>query len=382
MLAPTGHLRDQLLAFGRLLRQFGVAVDPGQMLDLLAALELINIGRREDVYLTCRAILVRRREDLPVFDEAWRFFFAMQRQGPPLGPALPDERMQFVEIPRRLMRARDIPPAAERPRDEQQEIEIQLSYSQIEQLRHKDFAHFTADELEQARALIAQLRYRMALRATRRWQPGDRQRLDPRRTLRRTLRSGGEAVQLLARQRRQRQRPLVVLCDISGSMDRYSRILIQFMHTLSAGLRDVETFVFGTRLTRITRQLAFKDVDEAVDAVSAAVCDWGGGTRIGEALRRFNFEWGRRVLGHGALVLIISDGWDRGDPQLLAQEMARLQRTAYRLIWLNPLLGMPGYAPLTRGMQAALPYVDEFLPVHNLASLEQLGARLATTLRP
>ncbi|WP_043097248.1 vWA domain-containing protein [Kallotenue papyrolyticum] len=380
MFAPSGHLRDQFLAFGRLLRQFGVAVDPGQMLDLLAALELINIGRREDVYLTCRAILVRRREDLPVFDEAWRFFFAMQRQGLPLGPALPDERMQFVELPRRLMRARDTAPA-ERPRDEQQEIEIQLSYSQIEQLRHKDFAHFTADELDQARALLAQLGYRMALRTTRRWRAGRGAQIDPRRSLRHALRSGGELVQLLARQRRQRQRPLVVLCDISGSMDRYSRILIQFVHTLSAGLHNVETFVFGTRLTRITRQLAFKDVDEAVDAVSAVVCDWGGGTRIGEAMRCFNFEWGRRVLGRGALVLIISDGWDRGDPELLGQEMARLQRTAYRLIWLNPLLGMPGYAPLTRGMQAALPYVDEFLPVHNLASLEQLGEKLATALR-
>ncbi len=380
---PAGehHLRDQFLAFGRLLRQFGVPVDPGQMMDLLAALGHIQIGRREDVYLTCRSLLVRRREDLPVFDEAWRFFFALQQRGVAGGIALPDSVPKEVQVPRRLQRQRDRPDDSGRPQEEREEVEVQMSYSQSEQLRQKDFAHFTADELDQARELIAQLRYRIALRPTRRWRPGDDSRLDARRTLRQTLRSGGEVVTLLRRERRLKQRPLVILCDISGSMDRYSRLLIQFVHTISAGLRDVETFVFGTRLTRITRQLQHKDIDEAVDAVSHLVQDWGGGTRIGAALKTFNFEWGRRVLGHGAVVLLISDGWDRGDPELLSHEMARLQRTSYRLIWLNPLLGMPGYEPITRGMQAALPYVDDFLPVHNLASLEQLGAKLAATLR-
>jgi len=180
------------------------------------------------------------------------------------------------------------------------------------------------------------------------------------------------------REPRTRQRPLVVLCDISGSMERYSRILLQFVHTISDGLHDVETFVFGTRLTRITRLLREKDIDDAIAAVSKQVIDWSGGTRIGEAIKDFNFLWGRRVLGRGAVVLLISDGWDRGDPQLLSREMSRLQRSCYRLIWLNPLLGSPGYQPLTQGMQAALPNVDDFLPVHNLASLEQLGEKLTS----
>ncbi len=375
------HLLDHLLAFGHLLRQFGVAIDPGQMLDLLRALDHVAIGQREDVHLTCRSVLVRRREDLPVFDEAWEFFWAVQRQGAPGGMALPEGPSKELKIPRRLQRHLDRPADEDRQREEQGDVEIQLSFSHSEQLRRKDFAHFTADELDEARALIAQLEPRVALRRIRRFVPGRGRRVDARRTLRHTLRSGGEVTELLRRQRKLKQRPLVVLCDISGSMDRYSRILIQFVHVISAGLRDVETFVFGTRLTRITRMLEHNDIDEAVDAVGAAVTDWGGGTRIGQAIKDFNFVWGRRVLGRGAVVLLISDGWDRGEPTLLGAEMARLQRTSYRLIWLNPLLGMPGYEPLTRGMQAALPHVDDFLPVHNLHSLEQLGAKLAETLR-
>ncbi len=375
------YLAHHFLGFGRLLRQFSVAVDPAQMLDLLQALEQVELGRQEDVYLTCRTVLVRRREDLPVFDEAWQFWLASQRQGKPGGGALPDNVAKEVRIPRRLQRDRPNRARNDEQRERNEaEIELQLSYSAMEQLRQKDFAHFTADELAQARDLIAQLHYRVALRHTRRWRNGHGRRIDARRTLRATLRSGGEPVMLLRKERRQKQRPLVVLCDISGSMGRYSRILIQFTHTLGQGVRNVETFVFGTRLTRITRMLQHKDIDEAVDQVGATVLDWGGGTRIGDALKVFNWQWGRRVLGHGAVVLLISDGWDRGDPQLLGREMARLQRTSHRLIWLNPLLGMANYQPLTRGLQAALPHVDDFLPVHNLESLEQLGATLADTL--
>jgi uncharacterized protein with von Willebrand factor type A (vWA) domain len=198
-----------------------------------------------------------------------------------------------------------------------------------------------------------------------------------RRLLRRNLRYGGEPIELTWRAQRTHQRPLVVLCDISGSMDRYSRILLQFVHTISNGLRDVEAFVFGTRLTRVTRLLRERDIDDAISAVSKHVNDWSGGTRIGETLKDFNFFWGRRVLGRGAVVLLISDGWDRGDAKLLGNEISRLQRSCHRLIWLNPLLGSRDYQPLTQGMQAALPYVDDFLPVHNLASLEQLGEKLS-----
>jgi uncharacterized protein with von Willebrand factor type A (vWA) domain len=375
------HLLDHILGFGRLLRQFGVSVDPAQMLDLLQALDHVEIGRYEDVYLSCRSVLVRRREDLPVFDEAWAFWIDSQRRGTPGGIALPDTPSKQVRIPRRLQRERpNRSDAEDQPQREREEIEIQMSYSAVEQLRNKDFAHFTADELDQARELIAQLQYRVALRPTRRWTVGRGARIDARRTMRATLRSGGETVRLLRKTRKHKQRPLVVLCDISGSMDRYSRMLIQFVHTLGQGLHNVETFVFGTRLTRITRLLDHRDIDEAVDLVGATVLDWGGGTRIGDAIKAFNWGWGRRVLGRGAVVLIISDGWDRGEPDLLGREMARLQRTSYRLIWLNPLLGMANYQPLTRGLQAALPHVDDFLPVHNLHSLEQLGDTLAKSL--
>lgn len=225
---------------------------------------------------------------------------------------------------------------------------------------------------------MRQMRWRIEERRTRRRRPAANGRqLDMRRMIRRNLRYGGEPLEMTWRETRTKQRPLVVICDISGSMERYSRILLQFIHTMSNGLQDVEAFVFGTRLTRITRMLGRRDIDEAIGEVSKQVLDFSGGTRIGEAVKEFNFRWARRVLGRGAIVLLISDGWDRGEPEMLSREMGRLQRSCHRLIWLNPLLGSPGYQPITRGMQAALPFVDHFLPVHNLASLEQLGAQLA-----
>ena len=379
--AEPHHLLDHLLAFGRLLRQFGVPVDPGQMLDLLAGLEHIAIGDRHDVYLASRALLVRRREDLPVFDEAWEFFWASRRRNAGQGQVLPGAPTEELRVPRRLQRRREEEPPDERPEAEREELELQLTWSRAEQLREKDFARFTADELDQARELIAAIGYRMAWRRVRRLRPGRGRRVDARRALRGAIRTGGEILALPRLEPKLKQRPLVVLCDISGSMDRYSRVLIQFAYAVSQGLRSVEAFVFGTRLTRITRLLEHRDIDEAVTAVGGGVLDWGGGTRIGEAIKAFNWEWGRRVLGRGAVVLLISDGWDRGDPELLGRETARLQRTSHRLLWLNPLLGMPGYQPLTRGMQAALPFVDDFLPVHNLQSLEQLGEKLGETLR-
>jgi uncharacterized protein with von Willebrand factor type A (vWA) domain len=197
--------------------------------------------------------------------------------------------------------------------------------------------------------------------------------IDYRATLRRSLRHGGVPLELRRRRRKERMRPLVVICDISGSMDRYARLLLRFVHALEHGLDAVEVFVFGTRLTRITRQLRKRDVDDAITDVVKAVEDWSGGTRIGEAIKAFNYRWSRRVLRSGATVVIISDGWDRGDPVLLGREMARLQRSCRRLIWLNPLLGAPGYQPLTQGIRAALPFVDDFLPIHNLQSLEALA---------
>jgi uncharacterized protein len=378
--SSRGHILEHVLAFTHLLRAMGVDVSPGQALELVRALEFAPLTSREDFRGAARCTLIRRHEDLPLFDQAFAFYWR-NRALDPMAALLPklEAPVKPLRLPRRPQQRGDDGREGERDKDEKKETEILLSYTAAEALRQKDFGAFTWEEVQACKALLRELDWRIEPRRTRRQRPTPRgRRLDMRRVLRRNLRYGGEPLELAWREPRTRQRPLVVLCDISGSMERYSRILLQFVHTISDGLRDVETFVFGTRLTRITRLLREKDIDDAIAAVSKQVLDWSGGTRIGEAIKDFNFLWGRRVLGRGAVVLLISDGWDRGDPQLLSREMARLQRSCYRLIWLNPLLGSPGYQPLTQGMQAALPNVDDFLPVHNLASLEQLGEKLAS----
>jgi len=257
------------------------------------------------------------------------------------------------------------------------------TYSAQEVLRRKDFGAFTRAEVEGAKKLMRQLPWRVGERATRRQARGGAEFFDFRSTLRRNLKYGGETLDLAWKQTRYKPRPLVILCDISGSMESYSRMLLHFVHALRARhaerkQQDIEVFTFSTRLTRITRQLRTRQVERALHEVAQIVMDWSGGTRIGAALQVFNFVWARRVLRPGAVVLIISDGWDRGDPQLLAREMARLKRQVYRIIWLNPLIASPDYQPLTLGLQAALPYVDDFLPAHNLVSLEELARRLHT----
>jgi uncharacterized protein with von Willebrand factor type A (vWA) domain len=379
--APGGNLMTHLLAFGYLLREMGVAVSPGQMLDLIDALNHVSINRREDFRAAARAVLVMRREDLPLFDMAFEFFWRKA------GGLTPEQELMMMglsqmrvpqrqlRLPRRKQDDSDEPEKQE----EQDEIQIQLTYSRNEALRKKDFGQFTWEEVQACKALMREMRWTIEDRPNRRRRPERTGRtLDMRRTLRQNMRYGGEPLTLAWRETQREPRPLVVLCDISGSMERYSRILLQFVHAVSSGLGDVESFVFGTRLTRITRQLRHKDIDDSIDAVTKHVRDWSGGTRIGDAVKEFNYRWARRVLGRGPVVLLISDGWDRGDPATLSHEMDRLQRSCHRLIWLNPLLGSPGYEPLTLGMQAALPYVDDFLPVHNLVSLEQLGEKLSS----
>jgi uncharacterized protein with von Willebrand factor type A (vWA) domain len=374
-----GYILSHVLAFTRLLREMGVDVSPGQALELVRALEYAPITNREDFRGAARCTLIRRHEDLPLFDTAFAFYW---RVSSGLDPTLlPIPMIQVpakpLRLPRRERGDADAGAGDNKP-EEEEEIEIMLSYSAGEALRSKDFGTFTWEEVQACKALLKDLAWRIEPRKTRRKRPTARGRqLDMRRLLRRNLRYGGEPIELTWRTQRTRQRPLVVLCDISGSMDRYSRILLQFVHTISNGLHDVEAFVFGTRLTRVTRLLRERDIDDAISMVSKQVFDWAGGTRIGETLKDFNYIWGRRVLGRGAVVLLISDGWDRGDPQLLGREIARLQRSCHRLIWLNPLLGGRDYQPLTQGIQAALPFVDDFLPVHNLLSLEQLGERLS-----
>jgi uncharacterized protein with von Willebrand factor type A (vWA) domain len=257
-------------------------------------------------------------------------------------------------------------------------IEVTRTYSDRELLRHKDFAEMSAEETEAVKHMISHLLWKESERRTRRKRPGKGHVIDLRRTLRRSLRAGGEIFRWSFREPKWKPRPLVVIADISGSMERYTRLLLHFIYGMKSALRQpVEAFVFSTRLTRITRPLQTRDLDLALKQVGLLVHDWAGGTRIGESLKTFNFDWGRRVLGRGAVVLVISDGWDRGDVDLLKREMARLKRNCHRLIWLNPLLGAPDYEPLTRGIQAALPHIHDFLPVHNLASLEDLAQRLS-----
>jgi uncharacterized protein with von Willebrand factor type A (vWA) domain len=379
----SGHLFYNLVLFGRVLRARGLDVSAGSLIDLVRTLEHVSIGRKDDFYHAVRSLVVRRREDLQVFDEAFAAFWRRPSR------SWSNRDLRAMGERRRLRRPSFGPtapaPTAGAAREgvaptegEAEPSPAALTYSARETLRNKDFADLTEAELAAVRDMIGAMSWRLGRRRTRRQRPGRGRLLDLRRTLRRNLRYGGEPFVWAHRGPKPKPRPLVVLADSSGSMERYTRLLLLFIYGLAEGLdRHIEAFVFATRLTRITRHLRGRDAARALREVSRAVPDWSGGTRIGEALREFNFRWGRRVLGRGAVVLLISDGWDRGEPGALREEMARLQRSSYRLVWLNPLLGSPGYEPLTRGMQAALPFIDDFLPVHNLASLEELAGRLA-----
>ena len=396
-----GMIRANLLAFGRRLRAAGIPLGSGQILGFVGALGEIDPRRRDDVYHAARATLVTRPEHLPLFDaEFARFWRGLKREeATPLDAFIVGDAPEHLPAPPNERRERKPRPGDAAPADRERSIlvvsegaeesaaegeeleappEDVLIFSAREVLRKKDFSECSAAEIAEARRVIEGMTWTLGRRQTRRRVPathGDQ--IDPRATLRRSLRHGGVPVDLRRRRRQTRPRPLVLICDISGSMDRYARLLLRFVHALGQGLAATEVFVFGTRLTRITRELHRRDVDDALLDVVKSVDDWSGGTRIGEAIKDFNFRWSRRVLRSGATVVVISDGWDRGDPALLGREMARLQRSCRRLIWLNPLLGAPGYQPLTQGIRAALPYVDEFLPVHNLQSLEALARLLS-----
>ncbi len=376
----SGHLLHNLILFGRVLHGLGLDVNPGRMIDLVNALALIQIGRKQDFFFVAQSLLVQRREELALFKDAFDFFWVDPRDRVVARGRRQDEtpftRPEFAPPPLNP----PVAPPADSTHDagERTIVETTYSPSDREALRRKDFSQLTAEEMRAIKAMMDNLLWRPGERRTRRLVAGRGNALDLRRTLRRNIAHGGELVRFAERGPKVKPRPLVIIADVSGSMERYTRLLLHFIYSLSAGLRQqVETFVFSTRLTRITRPLRQRSVDRALRDVSRAVTDWSGGTRIGEALKTFNYQWARRVMRSSAVVLIISDGWDRGDPDLLRREMARLRRSCRRVIWLNPLLGGAGYQPLARGMQAALPYIDDFLPVHNLASLEDLADRLA-----
>ena len=384
MTESTGNLVHNLILFGRLLRGLGLDVHPGRMIDLIQALQFISIEDKADFYFSTRSLLVQRQEDIPLFDRAFEAFW----REPAAGRTSQELKARSGQ---RSNRGSRLTPPLRAPDDnslgrngkqsgasqEPPIVEATFTYSDREVLRRKDFAALSGEELQAIQALISELAWQLGMRRTRRLEAGPGANLDLRRILRGNLKYGGEVLFLASRRPKLKPRPLVMIADISGSMERYSRLLLHFIFSLSQGLQQkVESFVFSTRLTRITHQLRKRDVDQALDDVARLVPDWSGGTRIGQALKSFNFDWARRVLGQGAIVLLISDGWDRGDAELLQDEISRLQRSCYRLIWLNPLLGSDQYEPLTKGMQTALPFVDDFLPVHNLASLEDLARRL------
>lgn len=358
-----------VVTFGRVLREAGLEVGPGRVADALAGLDLVDLARQEDVYWVLRQTLVSRQEDLEVFDRAFRAWFLR-------APTAPEERRQEVEVAR-LERRRAERRGQEARAGEEGE-EAALGWSPDEILRRKDFADLDREELEQVGRLMAELARRRPTRRSRRLRRHPRGReLDMRGLVRASLATGGDAAERVFRRRIQVPRKLVVICDVSGSMEAYSRALVLFLHALVGSGRGVETFAFGTRLTRLTPELRGRDPGRALEAAARRVVDWSGGTRIGASLKAFNDEWGRRALTRGAVVLIVSDGWEREDAALVGREMARLARQAYAVIWVNPLKGHPDYQPLAGGMRAALPHIDRFLPGHNVASLEELAEVLS-----
>jgi uncharacterized protein with von Willebrand factor type A (vWA) domain len=363
-------LLRHVVTFGRVLHEAGVEVGPGRVQDALRGLDAVDLGSQEDVYWTLRQTLVSRRDDLDVFDRAFRAWFLRS----PV--AAPPRTGSLRRVDRRAdahssARGDGNGDAASRPT-------LVLASSTYELLREKDFAEMTPNEFRQAKRLIAEIAQARPRRTSRRRYPDPRgEVLDIRRLVRRSLRTGGDPLERPFRARKSVPRKLVLLCDVSGSMALYTRALLLFLHAAVGSGPGVEAFVFGTRLTRLTPDLARRDPEAALERATAAAVDWGSGTRIGASLRELNESYGRRALTRGAVAVILSDGWEREDNALLGREMARLQRSAYAVVWVNPMKGSPRYEPLAGGMRAALPYVDRFLPGHNLRSLEELAAVLS-----
>ena len=372
---PGNALIGNVVLFGRLLRRAGLSIDADQTRRFADVLGLLGFDRRGDVKAAGRAVFVRRREERHVYDAAFDLFW---RRGTGLGgPSSDLPRLRQQEGPRADV---SFGPAVEEVGEvrELREDTARLGASLREHLRTADFAELTPAEAREAAALLAALKPRLPLRRSRRRLVGRRGRhVAPRPMLRRSLSAGGEPIVWRFWRRRMRVRPIALVCDISGSMERYSRFLLRFAHALARSGAPLEVFVFGTRLTRIARELRVRDPDLALRRVAHKVVDWSGGTRIGASLHELNRRWVRRTIRSAAVVIIVSDGWERDDPAQLAREMATLSRSCHRLIWLDPLAGRAGFEPATQGLRAALPYVDDFLPCANVASLEALAGVLS-----
>jgi uncharacterized protein len=376
-----GRLAENILYFARALRAAGIPVGPGAVLDALEALKTAGVGTREDFYWTLHAVFVKRHEHSVLFDQAFRIFFrrrgyidqmlAMMLPQAPSQPTAPQagatrvHEALFSGVDDKLKKEREI------------ELDARLTVSDREVLQHKDFAQMTSAEIAAAKEAMKRLVLPLSEVRTRRLAPHPRGHLiDIRRTLRASLKGGGDFIDLRFIGPKTKPPPLVALLDISGSMSQYSRIFLHFLHALTDARRRVSTFLFGTRLTNVTRALRYRDPDEALSACSASVPDWSGGTRIASSLRAFNKQWARRVLTQGAVVLLITDGLERDADDTLAFEIDRLHRSCRRLIWLNPLLRFEGFEARARGIKTMLPYVDEFRPIHNLESMNALVAAL------
>ncbi len=352
-----------LAGFVHRLRASGIELGSTVVADLADAIELIGAARGEDVYWAFRALTVTRHEQIAVFDEAFMEYFG---QGDREGMAI----VSRTEPRTWSIHGGD---ASEGDGSEADEVTSYAGASTIERLRHRDFAELDESEEAEVRALIARMAWSPALTRSRRRRSatgGDRP--DLRRSLRRAVGPAGDLMELARTERRLRRRPLILIADVSGSMERYSEMLLYFAHAARSRFGHMEAFVFSTRLTRVTRELRRRRPSEAIAQVAEAVHDWSGGTKIGAAIQTFNRTWSRRVARGGPIVLIISDGWDRGEPDLLAEEMRRLSMTVHRVVWLNPLAGRDGFAPETRGMKAALPHVDDLLAAGTLSDLETL----------
>ena len=361
------------VAFTRLLRGVGVRTPIGHVLTFVQALDKVGLDDRDNVYWAGRAALLRRPEDIPVYNKAFAVFW--ERRTSPI--ELEIEEALRVTI---LLDDEDDNDNAGDDGDDQDDSDetITLRFSAVETLRQKDFAEYTVEELQLAQDLMSTLRLAGPPRQSFRQQPQRRgSRPDLRRTVRASLQAGGEPIRRHWQDNGTRLRRLVLLLDISGSMEPYARALLRFVQAAVAGRQKVEAFAIGTRLTRMTRELNSRDPDRALLQASRRVEDWSGGTRLGECLRTFNDDWGVRGMARGAIVVVLSDGWDRGDPVLLGDQMERLHRVSHRLIWVNPLKVSPGYAPLARGMAAALPHVDNFVEGHSVAALEELARAIS-----
>lgn len=365
--ATVASAPEQLaVGFARILRQLEIPTPLDSVLTFITSLSLVGIDDRNGVYWAARATLVRNPEDIGVFNKAFAVFWE-QRESLPL----PTEDLQHITL---MLDSDEEDGSTDGEAQASNEPSITLRFSGVETLGEKDFANYTDDEMRLAQKFMTSLRVAGPPRPSMRHVATRRRGTRPnmRRTVRASLAAGGEPMRRHFTTQGEKSRRIVFLLDVSGSMEPYARALVRFVHAGVAGRARVEAFTLGTRLTRVTRELSSKDPDRALRATGEQVRDWSGGTRLGETLRLFNDEWGVRGMARGAIVVILSDGWDRGDPLVLAEQMQRLQRIAFRTVWVNPLKVTPGYAPLARGMAAALPYVDDFVEGHSLDALEQL----------